>query len=95
MPENNRVYAKYKDQGLVLIGVHIDPDVKQRDDIVKQKSVTYPVCEDLQPSKPGGAADTYHIEYIPNIFVIDRQGKIIEEDPADLDKAVEKALAAK
>jgi len=92
MPENNRVYGSYKGQGLVFIGVHVDADVKQRDAIIKEKGVTYPVCEDKLPLKPGGAGTTYHIEYIPTIFVIDKKGKIIAEDPPDLEKAVKQAL---
>ncbi|HWA82259.1 MAG TPA: TlpA disulfide reductase family protein [Fimbriimonadaceae bacterium] len=95
MPENERVYRSYKGQGLVLIGVHLDPDIKQRDAIIKEKGVTYPVCEDKSPTKPGGAATAYHIEYIPTIFVIDRKGKIVAVEPPDLEKAVKKALASK
>jgi len=95
MPENNRVYRGHKDQGLVLIGVHVDPDIKQRDAIIKRQGVTYPVCEDKLPLKPGGASTAYHIEYIPMIFVIDKKGKIIAEDPPDLEGAVKKALASK
>ena len=93
MPENTRVYERYKSQGLVLIGIHVDPDVKQRDAIIHQKGVTYPVCEDNIPNKPGGAAATYHIEYIPCVWIIDKQGKILAIDPPDLDAAVKKALA--
>jgi peroxiredoxin len=92
MPENNRVYRSYKDQGLVFIGVHVDPDVKQRNAIIKEKGVTYPVCEDKSPLKPGGAGKTYHIEYIPMVYVIDKKGTIIAEDPPDLEKAVKQAL---
>lgn len=92
MPENNQVYGRHKGQGLVLIGVHIDPDVKQRNAIIKQKGVIYPVCEDKFPNKPNGAAATYHIEYIPTIFVIDRKGKIIAAEPPNLEEAVKKAL---
>jgi len=92
MPENNRVYRSHKDQGLVFIGVHVDANVKQRDAIIKEKGVTYPVCEDKSPNKPGGAAATYHIEYIPMVYVVDKKGKIIAEDPPDLEKAVKQAL---
>jgi hypothetical protein len=92
MPENNQVYGRHKGQGLVLIGVHIDPDVKQRNAIVKQKGVNYPVCEDKFPNKPTGVAATYHIEYIPTIYVIDRKGKIIAVEPPNLEEAVKKAL---
>ena len=93
MPENNRVYGRYKGQGLVLIGVHIDPDVHQRDVTIKERGVTYPVCEDKFPNKPAGAAETYHIEYIPTIFLIGRNGKVLAVNPPDLDGAVKKALA--
>ena len=93
MPENNQVYGRYKNQGLVLIGVHIDPDVKQRDSVIKEHGVTYPVCEDNAPMKKEGASTTYHIEYIPTIFVIDKHGKIASVEPADLEKTIKKELA--
>ena len=92
MPENNQVYGRHKGQGLVLIGVHIDPDVKQRNAIIKQKGVKYPVCEDKFPNKHAGVAAAYHIEYIPTIFVIDKNGKIIAEEPSNLEEAVKRAL---
>ena len=95
MPENERVYRSLKGQGLVLIGVHVDPNVKEREAIIKQQGVTYPVCEDKLPMKPAGAGMTYHLEYIPAIFVIDKHGKIVAEDPPDLAAAVKKALAGK
>lgn len=92
MPENNRVYGSYKNQGLVLIGVHIDPDMAKRDAIIKEKSLKYPVCQDVSKAGCQVSAATYHIEYIPTIFVIGRGGKIVALDPPNLDKAVKDAL---
>jgi peroxiredoxin len=95
MPDNERVYGRYRNQGLVLIGIHVDPDVKQRDKVIKDHGVTYPVCEDALAGKRGGAAATYHIEYIPCVWVINRKGKILAIDPPKLEDAVKKALAEK
>lgn len=91
MPELKKVYGSYKGQGLVLIGIHGDPDVKGRDSVVKENKLTYPICEDVDQK----TLKAYKIEYYPTVFVIDRKGIIVSVDPLDLEKAVKAALAKK
>ncbi len=80
---------------MVLIGIHIDPDLQKRNGIIKEKGLKYPVCQDNAIGKPGGAATVYHIEYIPTVFVINREGRIVALDPPNLEAAVKKALSVK
>ena len=91
MPELKKVYGSYKGQGLVLIGIHGDPDVKGRDGVVKENKLNYPICQDVKDK----TMKAYKIEYYPTVFVIDRKGVIVSVDPPDLDKAVKAALAKK
>ena len=91
MPELNKVYGSYKGQGLVLIGIHGDPNVKERDKSVTQNKLTYPICQDVKEA----TLKAYKIEYYPTVFVIDRKGVIVAVDPEDLGKAVKAALAKK
>lgn len=88
IPELNKVYASYKSQGLVLIGVHCDPDIAKRNACVKEKKIAYPVCNAVKDTSP----KAYRIDGYPTVFVIDKKGVIREVDPGDLEAAVKKAL---
>lgn len=91
MPENQKVYGRYKGQGLVFIGIHIDPSVPKRDAAVKEHKVKYPICEDMGQQ----SMKTYHVSLLPTIVVIGKNGKVLSVDPPDLDKAVQAALKAR
>ena len=91
MPELKKVYGSYKDQGLVLIGVHCDKDVAKRDACVKTNKLPYPICEE----KGDAAEKAYRVDGYPTVYVIDRQGIIRAVDPDNLDKAVQEALKQK
>jgi len=78
------LYDKYKDQGLVIIGVALDnggPAVVNP--FVKDMQITYPVAmatqEIYQAYQPG--------QYIPATFIIDRTGTIRDKHVGYLDKA--------
>ena len=91
MPELNKLYGSYKDQGLVLIGIHGDPDVAKRNATVKQLKIRYPICQ----TKGETTMTAYNIEYFPTVYVIGRSGKIIAADPDNLETVVKAALKQK
>jgi thiol-disulfide isomerase/thioredoxin len=70
LPVSQRLYDKYKGQGLVVIGVHSANDHESLDEFLKQKAVTFPVVIDS-----GKTASRYLIELWPTYFLIDRSGK--------------------
>ena len=80
---------------MVLIGVHSDPDIQQRDATIKELNISYPVCEDRfnDQKQPISALD-YKIDGFPTVYVIDKKGKVIATDPTDLEGVIKKALAA-
>lgn len=91
MPELNKLYGSYKGQGLVLIGIHCDPDIAKRNATVKELKVTYPICQAIGES----TMTAYKIEYFPTVYVIGKNGKIIAADPENLEKVVKAALKQK
>jgi hypothetical protein len=91
MPELKKVHESYKGQGLVLIGIHCDKDIAKRNEIVKQKKLTYPICQDVA----NGTQKAYFLEGYPTVYLIDKKGFVRAVDPADLGKAVKAALAQK
>jgi thiol-disulfide isomerase/thioredoxin len=77
MPWFQEFAAKYKDQGLVVLGIDQDDEDMPKDKIaaaVKRLGVTYPI---LLPSKT--IAKEYALgDYLPETFLVNRQGVIVD-----------------
>jgi|SRR5579862_2811927 len=92
MPALEKIYLKYKDQGLVVVGV-TEPEHDGHDDgqdqiaaVKKDLGVTYPT---VLASAIAGVGDKYPHEGIPAFFMIDKKGDIVKEqqgvEPAVID----------
>ena len=77
MPWFEEFTAKYKDQGLVVLGVDQDDSVG-KDAVAlsaKRTGVTYPI---LMPDKT--IATVYKLgDYLPQTFFVDKNGTVVEE----------------
>ena len=83
MPNNDRVYRKYKDQGVVLIGVTADDTKAAYDGWVARNASKYEFTMLFDPKGRDGWNESvfskdYHITGFPTMFVIGRDGKISE-----------------
>ena len=67
----DRIDQKYKDRGLVVIGVHSAQDGDKAGALLKEKGYTFPVAVDQGPT-----AERYAIEAWPTYFLIDKSGKV-------------------
>lgn len=70
-------YAKYKDQGLVVIGNHFpefdyEADLNNLKDAVARLGIQYPVAQDNN----GATWQAYDTEYWPTLYLIDKRGQI-------------------
>ena len=79
LPYVERWYQKYKDQGLVIIGVHtpefsFEKKVSNIEDAVKRFGITYPVAIDSRY----GTWNAYGNQFWPAHYLIDASGKIRE-----------------
>ncbi|MHB1286974.1 MAG: cytochrome c biogenesis protein DipZ [Leptospirales bacterium] len=79
LPYVERWYEKYKDQGLVVIGVHtpefsFEKKVANIEGAVKQFGITYPVAIDSKY----GTWNAYQNQYWPAHYLIDDRGRIRE-----------------
>ncbi len=77
MPSLKGWYAKYKDQGFVLIGNHypefgFEADLNNLKQAVAQDGIQYPVAQDNQ----GATWNAYHNMYWPALYLIDKRGHI-------------------
>jgi len=78
IPHLKAWYAMYKDQGLMIIGVHTPETVLEKDpqsvrDAVKELGITYPIVLDNNY----GTWNAYHNEYWPAMYLIDKNGYIV------------------
>jgi len=103
VPRDNAIYAKYKSQGFVFIGVHLtfDPNAheallmesKFHDRVMKTQPFQFPACDDKLPFSDSHSTNAiFHVTMMPTVIVIGRNGKIVCYDPPDLEKAIKSAL---
>ncbi len=72
IPKNMELVKKYKDQGLVFIGVHdSNAGWDRADSVVKNQSINYPVGVD---KSDGSSVKAYAVQFWPTYVVIDARG---------------------
>ncbi|SFK02200.1 thioredoxin family protein [Bradyrhizobium sp. Gha] len=100
LPHVTDLYAKYKDKGLVVVGVHTPEFPFERSAAnvqaaLKRHGITYPVAQD-NDSKTWNA---YNNQYWPAQYVIDQTGRIVFQHAGEgrydeIDRTVAKLLNA-
>ena len=85
----NQVYAKYKDKGLLIVGVS-DEEAPVVKEFMKKLPMNYAVAIDAS----GSLGSSFGIRGIPHALVVDKTGKIVwEGHPMELeDSVIEKVL---
>ncbi|HEU4891771.1 MAG TPA: TlpA disulfide reductase family protein [Vicinamibacterales bacterium] len=74
VPLLNALHTRYAGKA-VIVGISIDTDLARTDRTVKEKGMTYPVLADGKGFE-GAIPNAYHVQGTPDIYVIDREGKI-------------------
>ena len=100
LPHVTDLYAKYKDKGLVVVGVHTPefPFERSASNVqaaLKRHGITYPVAQD-NDSRTWNA---YRNRYWPAQYIIDQNGKIVFQHEGEgrydeIDRTVAKLLNA-
>jgi len=94
VPLLKALQAKYGTDA-VLLGISVDSSVDRVDRVVKEKDMTWPILADGKDF--GGPIPTaYHIQGTPEIFVLDREGRIFARmgSATKIEAALKDALAA-
>ncbi len=92
IPHNNEMLKKYKDQGLVILGVCTSKKGQENmAALVQSAGIQYPTAQD--PTLK--AETTWQVHYYPTYAVIDRKGilRSIGLQPHNVEKVVTKLLA--
>ena len=75
------VYKKYKEQGFEIFAVSIDDRKNAWLNAIRQDKITWPQVIDTKATAGGSMLNVWKVRYIPNTFLIDKEGKIIAVDP--------------
>src|SRR5215216_4049919 len=78
LPHVTKLHAKYKDRGLVIVGVHTPefPFEKSLGNVqtaLKRHGIQYPVAQD----NDSATWDAYRNRYWPAQYIVDQSGKIV------------------
>ncbi len=98
-PNVVRVYEKYHDQGLEIIGVSLDGQSRQKDpkktwvEAIKKDKLTWTQVSNLKYFNDP-VAQLYNINSIPATFILDKEGKIVYKNlrGRDLELKVQELL---
>ena len=74
VPLLKSLQAKYANQA-AIIGISIDVSVERVDRTIKEKQMTWPILADGK-GYDGPIPTAYHIQGTPDLFVLDRDGRI-------------------
>lgn len=87
------VYNKYRDKGLVVIGIPVNDKEDAMIQAMKDLNIHYPQL--IDPSM--ALADKFHVEGIPYIILFDPQGNIVATDlrEAQIEAAIKKEMKIK
>jgi thiol-disulfide isomerase/thioredoxin len=92
IPHNNELLKKYKDKGLVIVGVCTSSRGQEKMETnAKQKGIEYPVARD-----PGQkCAKAWAVRYYPTYAIVDRKGmvRIVGLQPDHVETVVKKLLS--
>ena len=72
MPALERLYDRYGEHGLVVVGVSVDRDARSARRFLRRVDVSFPVMLDRDHE----IAEQYEPETMPSTFVVDREGRV-------------------
>ena len=91
IPHNNALLKRYKDKGLVIVGVCTsDRGQEKMKQTVKDKGIEYPTARDPQLK----SEKAWAVQYYPTYAIVDRKGivRIIGLQPERVETVVKKLL---
>jgi thiol-disulfide isomerase/thioredoxin len=92
IPHNNELLKKYKDKGLVIVGVCTSSRGQEKmAATAKEKDIQYPTARDAKLK----SEKAWQVHYYPTYAVVDRKGivRIVGLQPDNVEKVVRKLLA--
>lgn len=72
-----QLYKKFGAKGVAFVGVSFDKNLESWKNGVAKLGIEYTQVSDLKPMRESPVAEVYHVKWIPTVYVIDPQGKVV------------------
>lgn len=76
-PFISSLYDKFAEKGVQFVGVSFDKSVEAWKNGVEKLGIKYTQVGDLKPMRESAVAAAYHVKWIPTVYVINPQGKVV------------------
>ena len=76
VPLLKELYAQHLDQGVVVVGISLDEELKPLQEMVTSKVMSWPQIHDADKS----LVKLFNVKGTPTYYLIDREGKIAAKD---------------
>ena len=76
------LYTQYKDQGVVVVGISLDEDLKPVQEMVTSKGMSWPQVLDADKT----LQKLFNIKGTPTYYLLDREGKIATKNLPSFEK---------
>ena len=80
-PTLQRLWEEYRKRGVVFVGVDFNDVAGDARRFVRKKGLTYPMVRD----RAGSVANRYDLTGVPETFVVDRRGRVVEHFKGPID----------
>lgn len=72
MPLLDKIYQRYTSAGFTLLGVNVEADPKEADQLLKKTPVSFPILYDTSST----VSESYHVDAMPSSVLIDCDGNV-------------------
>ena len=95
VPLLKTLHTKYA-KDVAILGISVDTDMRAVDAVVKATRIPWPILADVK-GFDGPIPMAYHVQGTPDLFVLDRAGRILTKlgSATALEATLQKALAQK
>ena len=76
VPLLKELYAQYQDQGVVVVGISLDEELKPLQEMVTAKGLSWPQIHDADQT----LVKLFNVKGTPTYYLLDREGKIASKD---------------
>ena len=72
VPLLKELYEQFKDQGVVVVGISLDEDLKKVREVLTSKGMSWPQVSDADQA----LCKLFNVKGTPTYYLLDRDGKI-------------------
>ena len=77
LPEMKKLHQKYDMEGVEFIGISFDTESEVLQNFMDKEPIRWRVLSELKKMKESKMAKDYHIKWIPTMYLLDTEGRIV------------------